>query len=164
MNEDRPDARCAAQLSVPFRALALSSLAVLSLTEACAPSTSSAPPALETVPLYDDSMMPALGTNVTLAPAAVDPERFIGLSPADVRGLLGPASLVRWEGTAQVAQFAGASCILDVFFYEQQPGAGYVSRYLAARGRDGDGVDKGVCLGALLPPGALADAVPRETP
>lgn len=85
----------------------------------------------------------------------VTPVRGIALlmgSTADtVLSLLGPASLDRSAGpTARHLQFGSGPCILDVYFYEQAPGAPPSVHYVEARYADGRDADADACIDARL--------------
>lgn len=82
-----------------------------------------------------------------------EPDRLLGLSPADIRDIFGPASLVRREDTAQVIQFAGAACVFDIYFYEAAAGQAFRASYLTARDLSGESVAATDCLKSLLPGG-----------
>jgi len=75
---------------------------------------------------------------------------LLGLEPKDVQAILGEVSLKRWEGAAQMMQFTGEACILDVYFYEEAPGQAFRATFLAARRASGEGMEAGLCLRALL--------------
>lgn len=79
--------------------------------------------------------------------------RLIGLDPAGVTRLLGPASLDRSEGPARQLQFVRPVCVLDVFLYPHTPGGPLQVRTAAARKPDGSRIDPGTCLALLLPAG-----------
>ena len=91
------------------------------------------------------------------APPPPDPDDLLGLEPAAIQDLLGPVSLKRWEGDAQVMQFRNQHCIMDFYFYEDAPGAPFRVAYLSARLPDGAEISTSVCLEALLPEGRWPD-------
>ncbi|MFN7176148.1 MAG: hypothetical protein ACK4MX_04585 [Thermaurantiacus sp.] len=75
-------------------------------------------------------------------------EKLLG-QPAEVAlSLLGKTSLDRREGPARHLQFAGA-CVLDLF-YLPSPGAAPVATHAEARLPNGQDVQPGECLAALL--------------
>ncbi len=80
-----------------------------------------------------------------------NPDDLLGLEPKGIQDLLGPVSLKRWEGTAQVMQFKGGQCVMDIYFYENQPGGAFEAAYLSARTLSGADVDTASCLTSLLP-------------
>ncbi|HXV73560.1 MAG TPA: hypothetical protein VD713_02405 [Sphingomonadales bacterium] len=75
---------------------------------------------------------------------------LLGLEPKEVQALLGEVSFKRWEGAAQMMQFTGDACILDVYFYEEAPGAAFRAAHLAARNSSGETVEAEACFRALL--------------
>lgn len=79
------------------------------------------------------------------------PDDLIGLEPKAIQDLLGPVSLKRWEGDAQVMQFANGQCVMDIYFYEAFPGGAFQASYLSARTPTGADVDAASCLTSLLP-------------
>lgn len=80
-----------------------------------------------------------------------NPDDLLGLEPKGIQELLGPVSLKRWEGTAQVMQFKGGQCVMDIYFFENQPGGAFEAAYLSARNLSGADVDTASCLTSLLP-------------
>lgn len=75
-------------------------------------------------------------------------ERLLGQPAEAAIALLGPTSLDRREGAARHLQFAGA-CVLDLF-YLPRPGASPVATHAEARLPNGQDVQPGECLAALL--------------
>jgi hypothetical protein len=81
--------------------------------------------------------------------AASRPDRFLGLSPARLTRTLGPPSLVRREGPAQVWQYRAERCVVDLVLYPGESGPAV--RHLEARGRpSGAAADPQACLTRLL--------------
>ena len=60
-------------------------------------------------------------------PRANTPGELVGLSGAEVAGLLGTPSLTRHDDPAEVWQYADGGCVLLVFLYGAAGGAGRVS-------------------------------------
>ncbi len=87
---------------------------------------------------------------VTSARPTTDPDALLGLEPREIQILLGPVSLKRWEGDAQVMQFKGDQCVMDIYFYESAPGAAFQATYLSARTTGGASADTRSCLSSLL--------------
>ena len=79
--------------------------------------------------------------------------RLIGIDPAAVVRLLGPASLDRSEGPARQMQFVRPPCVLDVFLYPQPPGGALHVRTASARKPDGSRIDPGACFALIVPAG-----------
>jgi len=79
------------------------------------------------------------------------PDNLLGLEPKAIQDLLGPVSLKRWEGEAQVMQFANNQCVMDIYFYETSPGGAFEATYLSTRTLNGADVDAASCLTSLLP-------------
>ena len=122
------------------------------------------PPTEEPDLVIAEPVQETAGTNAELVPIAPqpNPEDLLGLEPKDIQALLGPVSLKRWEGEAQVMQFANEHCVMDIYFYEETPGAAFYASYLNARLKDGAEISSDVCLIALLPGGVWPEAF-RET-
>lgn len=102
------------------------------------------PSGVETTP----NQTPELVSSTT--PAA-DPDSLLGLEPREIQALLGPVSLKRWEGEGQVMQFTNGQCVMDIYFYESEPGGAFQATYLSARTKTGADVDTASCLVSLLP-------------
>ncbi len=80
-----------------------------------------------------------------------NPDALLGLEPREIQALLGPVSLKRWEGEGQVMQFTNGQCVMDIYFYESEPGGAFQATYLSARTKTGADVDAASCLASLLP-------------
>ena len=77
------------------------------------------------------------------------PKALVGKSETEVSSLLGKPGFTRTDGPAQVWQYSGASCVLDVFMYKAA--AGYTVEYTELRRRGSIGaVDDPACLGDAL--------------
>lgn len=77
-----------------------------------------------------------------------DPAQLIGMAPGGLRELLGEPNLMRRENPAQVWQYRGATCVLDLVLYSEA-GSDRVT-YVEARDRAGAGSETRACLNALL--------------
>ena len=100
------------------------------------------PLAIDPVPVEDEAPPP---------PPTLDD--LIGLEPKNIQEILGPVSLRRWEGSAQVMHFTNGHCVLDIYFYEREPDNAFEATYIQARTLEGVDVEAGVCLTSLLPGG-----------
>ncbi len=85
-------------------------------------------------------------------------ERLMGLNPREVQALMGEPGLVRRDNDVQVMLFEGPSCVLEVVFYEPDPGEYFQAKYMAARTRTGVETDTDSCLALLLPEGNWPDS------
>ena len=100
-------------------------------------------------PAPQQAKQPAAAVALPRAAAIDDnPERLMGLSPNGVARLLGDPALVRREPPAEIWQYLGASCVFDVFLYENA-GAQRVT-YLEARDRKARRIEERGCLRELL--------------
>jgi hypothetical protein len=88
-------------------------------TETPAPSAAvsvhqpSPPASLPTLPAAAGSSFPRLPGSATAA-------SLVGLSASELSAALGPPRWRRAERPAQVWQYQGATCVLDVYLYEEQ--------------------------------------------
>lgn len=77
-----------------------------------------------------------------------DPDRLLGLGPFGLDALLGTPRLVRQEAPAQIRQYHGDDCVLDVVLYPEP--AGERVAYVEARDGDGNLSPARACLNQLL--------------
>ncbi len=94
------------------------------------------------VPATAGSSPPGLPSSATAA-------ALVGLSAAELTGLIGAPRWTRREAPAQVWQYQGARCVLDVYLYEDGlPGNGAGPRvvYAEARGESALPVTIAACL------------------
>jgi len=133
-------------------------IAVLFIPACAAPAGQQGSPAVTNVEqpeaLSEEVITPAGEIAVEPVPESLPshtPGDLIGLEPKEIQGLLGPVSLKRWEGEAQVMQFKGDQCVMDIYFYEAAPGGAFEATYLSARTLNGADVDTASCLTSLLP-------------
>lgn len=79
------------------------------------------------------------------------PDRFEGLAAADVIAALGDPSFRRRESPAEVWQYYGPGCILDLFLYDDGADAKSAGKVTHAelRGRPGQPVEA-ACLSRLI--------------
>jgi len=77
----------------------------------------------------------------------MDGADLIGLGEPAVRQALGQPKRVRREADAQVWQYAGAGCVVDVFLYGGSRGPAVV--HVEARDLKGRRSDAGRCLDSL---------------
>lgn len=80
-------------------------------------------------------------------PVDDDPAQFLSAGPSDLRTALGDPVLIRRDGKAEVWQFRGDACTLDLFLY---PGANsaLTVKHVELRGEDAD--ERRACLERLL--------------
>lgn len=81
-----------------------------------------------------------------------DPAQLIKMTRDDLNGLLGQPDLVRRENPAEIWQYRGKDCILDIFLYNEadQENSPYRVVYSEARGREAGTADQRACLNELL--------------
>lgn len=74
-------------------------------------------------------------------------ENIIGAPAQTLSRRLGEPRLDGFEGDVRKLQFAGASCVIDIYLYPLQPGAEPVATHVEARLRNGGAtVDRTQCL------------------
>ena len=78
-------------------------------------------------------------------------EGVIGATPDALIRQFGPARLDVWEGDARKLQFAGRTCVLDVFLYPATPSSREVTAtYVETRrASDGQDTDRAACVASL---------------
>lgn len=84
------------------------------------------------------------GAGQPLLPEFATPASLVGLSAEEVASLIGPPKWRRRESPAQVWQYQGTACILDVYLYEEEDGARVV--YAEARSDSLQPVSLAACL------------------
>ncbi len=84
---------------------------------------------------------------VSCAGRGTDGTELIGLTAPAVHDALGNPQRIRREAGAQIWQYAGLACVLDVFLYEEARGSAVV--HVEARDLDGRQADPGRCMGSL---------------
>lgn len=74
-------------------------------------------------------------------------EGVIGSPAAALTRRFGEPRIDLAEGDARKLQFAGRSCVLDIFLYPQRPGGDPTAAHVEARLRQGGAaVDQGACI------------------
>lgn len=112
------------------------------------PSPSEAPSPL--VPQSDPQSEPQPDP-VSPAPSTVTvkvPERLVGLSHAEISEIFGKPQFRRHDAPAEIWQYRGAACILDLFLYDTGKGLLRV-RHFEIRHPGAKPVSRRRCLGAL---------------
>ena len=93
------------------------------------------------------------GTATALAtpdarPVNDDPMQFLGLGGDDIAASLGVPDLIRRDGTAEVRQFHGSACTLDLFLYRTN-GVSTV-KHVELRGASVESDARRACLADLI--------------
>ena len=83
-------------------------------------------------------------------PVNDDPSQVMGLDGPALEALLGRPGFVRAEPPAQVWQYRGKDCVLDVFLYTGAGGPSHRVTYYEVRGGTGDPAARRRCFRALL--------------
>ena len=95
-------------------------------------------------PLPTATVAVAAGSPQPRLPTSATPASLIGLSDKDLTSFLGMPAWTRRESPAQVWQYRGSACVLDIYFYEESGTA----RVYYAEARDGSA--RSVTLAACL--------------
>ncbi len=122
------------------------------------PEANTPPPALEASPppaivieVPNPEVVEPKITTITPAPEAIivndDPQQFLDLNIHELTRLLGVPSLVRRDGPAEVWQYQGDDCILDIFLYKSPENLQV--KYIDLRGQDDNSV-KRACFAEIL--------------
>ena len=73
---------------------------------------------------------------------------LVGKSDAQIRSSLGTPAFTRTDGPAQVWQYRGSACLLDVFLYKE--GAGFKVKHAELRRRGGGTLTEQACMANAL--------------
>ena len=138
-----PAAPAAPAAPTPDRAAALVQAEIEAGPPIIAPPRSAA----ETAPI-EVARLPASAPPPPPSTLNDDPSRLMGLDGAALGALLGRPALRRVEPPAEVWQYRGERCVLDVFLYAPGAGAPHVVTYYEIRGGDAPGRRR--CLRGLL--------------
>ena len=87
---------------------------------------------------------------------------LLSLDPVAVVDAMGVPDFVRRDGPAQVLQYTGKTCVLDIVFYEESAGAGYMAKSIFARDTNGGAVNKDQCLSSFFADGYWPDNNPTN--
>jgi hypothetical protein len=127
-------------MTKPMTSLMLLALAVL--LGACAGGAKPQRPAAASAPAVR-------GAGVAAPPvmAAAGLEGVIGSSANDLIRRFGPPRIDLAEGDVRKLQFAGPTCVLDIYLYPPAAGTEGTASYVAARQRQGGAlIDPKVCI------------------
>jgi len=95
-----------------------------------------------------DEDIPAAETASVPADLSADPDKLRGLPPPALRAALGHPTLRRHDHAAEIWQYYGDGCILDLFLYDER-GAKRVVHY-QLRSRSADGPVPGGCFSRMV--------------
>lgn len=77
-------------------------------------------------------------------PSTTATRELVGKSEREVRSELGAPAFRRTDGPAQVWQYRGTACLLDVFLYKE--GGGFRVKHAELRRRGGAGLSDRACM------------------
>ena len=80
----------------------------------------------------------------------VRPEQLLGLDADQLTALLGRADFTRTDGPAEIRQFRGSDCVVDVFLYQEPVEGGYRVAHVETRDRGLVGTAERPCVAGLL--------------
>ncbi|WP_374762999.1 hypothetical protein [Yunchengibacter salinarum] len=103
-----------------------------------------APPPAEATETAKADIAPT--AEVPKAPRRISPQLLHGLTPAEAVGAFGQPDLTRRDDTVQIMLFDHGQCVLELVFYEPEPGAHFRARRLTARDSRGRPYDTGRCI------------------
>ncbi len=133
-------ARQLAASASPVRAVMLALMLPALLASGCASTPPVARPGAAAAPRSAIIRVPEVMSGAGL-------ESIIGAPAPALTRRLGEPRLDAFEGDVRKLQFAGGSCVLDVYLYPLQPGAEPVATHVETRLRDGGGAfDRVQCL------------------
>lgn len=89
-----------------------------------------------------------------------DPTRLKGMSPTQVRAVLGKPMFTRRDAPAEIWQYRGRACTIDLFLYDEGGGAQTVS-YVTVRNQQ-PATNESQCMGELVGRAARDDALPSS--
>lgn len=93
---------------------------------------------------------PPRGSSIVVLPEMMSPQGLEGVIGQDAGTLtrrFGAPRLDVAEGDARKLQFAGSSCVLDIYLYPLRPGSAPVASHVEARLRQGGAAaDRGACI------------------
>ena len=145
---------------LPIAVAALLAVSALALSPGCqvfdtsgtsAPTTPTAQIAIPAVPQAQPGNTAG---SLAVAPVAAlervndDPMQFMGLNGDLVDGQLGHPDLVRRDGPAEVHQFQGGACTLDLFLYPQN--GTLAVKHVELRGASLDNMARRTCLAEMI--------------
>ncbi|MEJ2120680.1 MAG: hypothetical protein P8Z76_08190 [Alphaproteobacteria bacterium] len=88
-------------------------------------------------------------TSSTASTVAGAARHLVGKSEGEIRSELGAPAFRRTDGPAQVWQYRGSSCLLDVFLYKEG-GGGFRVKHAELRRRGGTGLSERACMSDAL--------------
>lgn len=130
---------------------ACASVEVQSLPERNAPAIATLQPNLSDVPYVPET--PGVRED-----RSIDPDELLGLKAGAIEAKLGTPALLRRDGPAQIWQYRGSGCIVDVFLYRTAAQDDEVT-YVDLRGPKAEAGQGPVCLGSIGEPGKQAAAL-----
>ena len=118
---------------------------------------SSAPSSLESTVVQEPRPVADPKPQVEIARAAPVPERTYpdpatlkGASASDVVGAIGRPEFIRKDQPAEIWQYRGTDCTLDIFLYQSVTGAPLKVDYIETRPRPDGPTSNKACLASIL--------------
>ena len=106
------------------------------------------PESLDPSPPPTDRQVASVPPEPVARPVNDDPNQLLRLSGKKVAALLGAASYVRRDGSAEIWQYRAAQCVLDIFLFQDNGGLSVA--HVDLRQRAGETMPARRCFGDLL--------------
>jgi len=88
-----------------------------------------------------------------------DPESLKGISANGVVGTIGKPEFIRKDQPAEIWQYRGTACTLDIFLYQSVTGAPYKVEYIETRAQTNGPTSNKDCLASILKERDAAETV-----
>jgi len=128
---------------------------LLGACQSSAPGVAPAP--LESTTAQDPQPIPEVKPRTEIARATPEPERIYpdpatlkGASASDVVGIIGNPEFIRKDQPAEIWQYRGTDCTLDIFLYQSVSGAPFKVDYIETRARPNGPTTNKTCLASIL--------------
>jgi len=79
-----------------------------------------------------------------------DPDGLKGVAARDLIGVIGKPEFIRKDRPAEIWQYRGAACTLDIFLYQNVTGEPYRVDYIETRAHAGGPTSNRACLTSIL--------------
>ncbi len=138
-------------------------LVPLALLTACGGAAPNARPNASSDATFDffgaDALRGSSQQQAAIPGTGADPSRLKGLSPIQVRSVLGKPVFTRRDAPAEIWQYRGRACTLDLFIYDENGGQ-KVAHYAVRSPQQQAKINESQCLSELV--GDNAKAVPTS--
>ena len=118
---------------------------------------SSAPPPLKSPSAQDSRLVAEIKPKTEIARTAPEPERVYpdpatlkGAYASDLVGAIGKPEFIRKDQPAEIWQYRGTDCTLDIFLYQSVTGAPFKVDYIETRAQPDGPTSNKACLASIL--------------